>query len=461
MKKNTIINALIVSLVLIGTNTFAQQDQTSLKSEISFGSGFTSTTLTTFLKVEHTNKQFIITSPKNADVRLFGGFKSKLGRILGKSPKKGIFLTINAKQKGDSLIGSVRTIMLGQLKFKGVYKNDSLSGEIIKNDSLVVGNINGAKSQERSIDYSYLFPKIIDITEKNIYSKEVLKTDEWVEFQKELKKTLHKVQDDIELFIAFRTLSQKLPFSHYYLMFRETAKIEEANSIANTPEKKEPTVIYEKKGENTVYLKIKNFSTSTKELAHILPKIIKEKPKNLIIDLRNNGGGGIEAAFEFGKYIMNDNVEIGYFVTNKLQYTGFDIDLFKKLPVAEAETTKEFVERLKHGKGAKLVFNHPGTSVFSGNIFVLTNGGTGSTCEPIAYMLKESKRATLIGEKTAGAMLSGTPFAISGKYKLFMPIADFYTYDGVRLEGMGVTPNIETPSENALNKALSLINNQK
>ena len=54
-------------------------------------------------------------------------------------------------------------------------------------------------------------------------------------------------------------------------------------------------------------------------------------------------------------------------------------------------------------------------------------------------------------------MLSATIFEISGKYKLFLPIADFYTYDGIRLEGIGVKPNIETTSENALNKTLELI----
>jgi hypothetical protein len=351
--------------------------------------------------------------------------------------------------------------MLGKLKFKGIYKDDLLSGEMIKNDTMLVGTIKGIKSQEKSIDYNYLYPKIIEITQNNIYSKTVLQTDEWVKFQKQLKKTLNNVQDDIELFFGFNMLSQKLPFSHYNLILQETTEKEEENSSTNNLEKKESTVIYEKKNENTVYLKIKNFSSSKEELADILPKIIKENPKNLIIDLRDNGGGGIEAAFEFGKYIMDNSIEIGYFVTNKLKYTGFDIDLFKNLSVAEPQTTDEFIEGLKRGKGAKLVFNNPNTPVFSGNIFILTNGSTASTCEPIVYVLKESKRATIIGEKTAGAMLSATYFDISGKYKLVLPIADFYTYDGVRLDGVGVAPNIETTSENALDKALSLINNQK
>src|SRR5690606_31447505 len=109
-----------------------------------------------------------------------------------------------------------------------------------------------------------------------------------------------------------------------------------------------------------------------------------------------------------------------------------------KLPVAIPQTTAEFIEDLKSGEGAKLVFAKPDNKVFSGNLYILTNGNTGSTCEPLVYVLKHNKRATIIGENTAGAMLSASYFDISGKYKLVLPIADFYTYDGVRLEGVGV-----------------------
>jgi len=438
-------NILIVLFLLISTVSFSQKSQANIKSEINIG-----TSLTTFFKVEQTGSQYLITTPKNADVRLVGWFKARLSRLLGKTPKKGILATINCVQKEDSLIGNMNIFMFGKMKFKGVYKNDLLNG-IIENDTVIVGTIKGIQSQERNIDFEYLYPKIIDITENNIYSKSVLQTKEWKIFQKKLKKTLNTVQDDIELYYGFSFLP-KVPFSHYRLLIKE--KNEVNNAIIG---KIQPTVIYEKKNKNTTYLKIKNFETSTKELANIFPKILKENPKNLIIDLRDNGGGGIEAAFEFGKYIMENTTEIGYFVTNKLQYKNFDKKLFKSLPIAEPQTTDEFVKSLKQGKGSKLIFKKTNKPVYLGNLYILTNGNTASTCEPIVYILKESKRATIVGENTAGAMLSSTLFDISGKYKLLLPIADFYTYDGVRLEGVGVKPNIETTSENALDKTLELI----
>jgi C-terminal processing protease CtpA/Prc len=55
-------------------------------------------------------------------------------------------------------------------------------------------------------------------------------------------------------------------------------------------------------------------------------------------------------------------------------------------------------------------------------------------------------------------MLAGSYFVVSGKYMLMLPVADFYTYDGVRLDKVGVSPDIEVKSEEALNKALEIIN---
>ena len=58
-------------------------------------------------------------------------------------------------------------------------------------------------------------------------------------------------------------------------------------------------------------------------------------------------------------------------------------------------------------------------------------------------------------------MLAASPFVVSGKYMLMLPIADFYTYDGVRLDRVGVTPDIEVKSDDALNKALEIIDSSK
>ena len=154
-------------------------------------------------------------------------------------------------------------------------------------------------------------------------------------------------------------------------------------------------------------------------------------------------------------------MEVGYFLTNKLKYSGYQPELFKTRPELHTKGTKEFTDELKKSSGAKLIFKKTDNPVFTGNLYVLTNGNTASTCEPIVYALKNSKKATIIGEKTRGGMLAASPFVVSGKYLLMIPIADFYTYDGVRLDRVGVNPDIPVKSDDALNKALEIINSSK
>ncbi|RYD97590.1 MAG: hypothetical protein EOP54_10345 [Sphingobacteriales bacterium] len=267
------------------------------------------------------------------------------------------------------------------------------------------------------------------------------------------EKLFSEAHDDIELFLGFNMLAQKLPFSHLNLLIVQDTADEAEIVSANR------SVIFEEKNATTAYLKIKNFSSSTAELAATLPMIVNNPAfKSLIIDLRDNGGGGINAAFELAKYIVSEDLEVGYFPTNKLSYSGFEPELFKKLPALQPKSTNEFGEQLRVTPGVKLIFKKPANKVFSGKIFVLTNGLTGSTCEPIVYALKNTNRATVIGEKTFGGMLAASPFVIENKYTLMLPIADFYTYDGVRLDRVGVSPNIEVKSADALEKALEIIN---
>ena len=429
--------------------SFSQNTPTHFKSEIDFGSG---THFSTFLDVGMDKNQFTITSPKNADVRMFGG-KAKLGRLLGKSPKKGIIITIKGLKVTDSLFGETSIPMFGKLKFKGAITDKILTGEFISNDTTSIGKLHGVNSLESRIDYSYLYPKIMETIQDNIYSKEVLETKEWKKFNRDLEKLCNDIHDDIELFLGFNILVQKLPFTHLNLFISE-----EVLDYSET-EHAAISVIFEEKNNTTAYLSIKNFSSSQEELAVVLPKIVENQNyKNLILDLRDNPGGGIDAAFELAKYITDEDMEVGYFLTNKLQYSGYQPELFQTLPAIQPKSTKDFTDDLKTLPGVKLIFKKSDNDVFQGNLFVLTNRNTGSTCEPIVYALKNNKKALIIGEKTYGGMLAACPFEVLGKYNIMLPIADFYTYDGIRLDKVGVDPDIDVQSEDALNKALEIIN---
>jgi carboxyl-terminal processing protease len=76
---------------------------------------------------------------------------------------------------------------------------------------------------------------------------------------------------------------------------------------------------------------------------------------------------------------------------------------------------------------------------------VLVDGGTRSGKELVSRALQKSRRATLVGERTAGAVVAGQVLPLSDGSLLFLAVQDILV-DGERLEGVGVKPEIEVPA---------------
>jgi hypothetical protein len=93
--------------------------------------------------------------------------------------------------------------------------------------------------------------------------------------------------------------------------------------------------------------------------------------------------------------------------------------------------------------------------VFRGPVFVLTSGRSLSAAEIAADALKAIGRATIVGEKTPGVVLSSKLFDIPGGFHLRVPIADYYSIRNGRLEGTGVSPDIPVSADQALEIALA------
>ncbi|MBV6458343.1 MAG: hypothetical protein HONBIEJF_01470 [Fimbriimonadaceae bacterium] len=79
-------------------------------------------------------------------------------------------------------------------------------------------------------------------------------------------------------------------------------------------------------------------------------------------------------------------------------------------------------------------------------LVVLINGGSRSAKEVFSYIIKKSKRATLIGSRTSGSVLGTSPNPIADWAFLEVPMVDVVV-DGKRLEGVGVEPDIAVASE--------------
>jgi hypothetical protein len=458
--KNRLSKIIALLIILIPTEVLKAQERWNFQmvmGDNEFGP------VNTILYLDRNADTFTMHSSKNADKRIVGCFKATLGRAMKKLPKGGVFIKMkNGKifkqnAETDSLYGTFGIPMVGVKSFKGIEKSGEIKGGLYDNGK-AIATLKGTRvNRSFRYDYNDLPQLIIDTTRKYIFDKSLLDGREWKRFKKKTRKIAANAVDDVELFFGVNMLAPKLPFSHFNLMLmsaQQSNDLLKASSSGN--------LVWKELNAETAYVEIKSFGGNAKEMDSVFLQVLNHSYKNLIVDLRKNPGGGLQAGIAFGKYVSNKEINAGYFVTNKW-FADPDNRLNPKLeslPSTQAKTTNEFIQELKSTPGKNLILK-PEKNVFDGNLYVLTSGSTASTCEPIVDALKRNKLATIVGEKTAGAMLSATIMQLKDNYFLFLPIADYYTADKRRLDQVGVKPDVEIAADKALERALELINLKK
>ncbi len=83
-----------------------------------------------------------------------------------------------------------------------------------------------------------------------------------------------------------------------------------------------------------------------------------------------------------------------------------------------------------------------GSARYSGPVAVLVDGATGSAAEIFAAVLQDHGRATVVGRKTAGAVLASWYYALPDGGQLQLSREDYLAPKGRRLEGAGVEPDV-------------------
>ncbi|MBS1765739.1 MAG: S41 family peptidase [Bacteroidetes bacterium] len=184
-------------------------------------------------------------------------------------------------------------------------------------------------------------------------------------------------------------------------------------------------------GGNIGYLKLTSFE-NPEFAANTLTNAMYflQNTDALILDLRNNTGGYSEMMALLCSYFFNTTTDDFY------------------LPLTEARLRK-------NGKNIVVQNNISGAvgapKMFNSKLYVLTNYRTFSAAEWTAFVLKNRKRAVIVGEKTAGGSHPANQIAISNKFSINVPIGimvDAATQS--QFEGIGVIPDIQVSANDAL-----------
>lgn len=186
-----------------------------------------------------------------------------------------------------------------------------------------------------------------------------------------------------------------------------------------------PTVQSDMIGDHVGYIDISSFGeTTAAEFKNELNKVEKMNPASYIIDLRYNGGGYMNTAFDIASYFIGDDSVL------RLQSKG-------AAPVTY------------YAPGADEVINKP--------VIFLVNEYTASASEILSAAVKDHKKAFFIGNKTYGKGVAQSLIPLTNGDYLKLTTQKFTSPLGNEINKVGIQPDLKMNAEDSLAAAVLLL----
>ena len=175
------------------------------------------------------------------------------------------------------------------------------------------------------------------------------------------------------------------------------------------------TVKLEKMNTSVAYIRLSFFNEKTsEEMKKVLAQANAMKASGIVLDLRNNPGGLLNAATEIVDMFVDEGIIVGM--------------------KGRFERANEVIHATK-GTQTRLP------------MVVLVNEGSASASEIVSGALKDLKRAKVVGKKTFGKGSVQTLFHLSDGSAMFITIARYYTPSGLVIDHVGLKPDIVVEGE--------------
>lgn len=182
------------------------------------------------------------------------------------------------------------------------------------------------------------------------------------------------------------------------------------------------------------YIRIKEFSEITvDQFNEAMVDLRAENIKGLIIDLRNNFGGSLDACVDIARRILPEGVVV--YTENK--------------------------------NGKKDNYTCDGKYELELPLVVLTNEYSASASEILAGAIQDYKKGTLVGTTTFGKGIVQRIIPLSDGSAMKITISAYFTPSGRNIQGVGIAPDVEIDldydaardkgEDNQVNKAVEVL----
>jgi carboxyl-terminal processing protease len=300
--------------------------------------------------------------------------------------------------------------------------------------------------------------EIEQILQANIYDPKVLLSSAYKNLQAEIHALSIQAKSESEFIDGFNLLWKNGPFSHVKLV--------------KSPQNAKQMALYfdhMNVGGKGAYLTFQQdiavLTVNTmmgqdtiKQIEQAYQQIAEQKPDKLIIDLRDNQGGAFAVVPLLG-HILSQGLDAGVFLSHNYALkhnnppSARDIE---KISPWQGWSISSFWQDAEINEITRIRFE-PLVPHFSGAVYVLVSHKTASAAEMAAEAMQAKGRAILIGEQTAGTMLSQKPYDLTNGWVLFLPFADYIASHSGRIESKGLQPDIMCSAAQAMDCAFDQI----
>lgn len=197
--------------------------------------------------------------------------------------------------------------------------------------------------------------------------------------------------------------------------------VREGEHIEKTVERREiQDTVYSEINGKSATLELTTFAESSgNEVGKHLKDISDQECTSLILDLRDNTGGYLNAAQQIASYLLPDNTVI-------------------------------FKEENKDGKTEDYKTRSDLPHYSFEKIIVIVNSNTASAAEVLTAALKENLNATTVGVKTYGKGTVQVPLPFNDGSMLKYTIAEWLTPNGDKINKKGIEPDVVVELDSAI-----------
>ncbi len=227
--------------------------------------------------------------------------------------------------------------------------------------------------------------------------------------------------------------------------------------------------------ESTIYFNIPSFSWESKPTIDSLfasNKFNLSKSSNLILDLRNNGGGSDDVYSIISPYLYTQPIKgigVDMYASND-NIKGWELILQDpNMPVESKPEIQKMIDKMKLQVNQNVNIVEDGIDssytplLFPKNVVILINEGCASSTEQFLLEAIQSKKVTLLGQNTSGTLdysnVRESDFC-DMPYRLWSPTTRSRRIDiGAGIDGIGIKPNIYlTENQDWIEGALNFLN---